>query len=194
MQEALKWHGSSEKPISNYEVQLKLWLYHNVNYERKKPISSLRIEWLFVQTRVHFTKGCFVPSLVEIGLAVLEKKIFKCGFPISLLSPFGKGNCPSFEQTWTCFPRNALSEILLKLADWPWRRTRLLNLINVFLLFHYNLPFEMAWPYIWTNFIKGWNWPSGSGEEDEHVKVYRWLYRRTDDRWTGKLTWASNSG
>ena len=31
----------------------------------------------FEQTWIPFTKGCFVLSLVEIGLVVLEKKIFK---------------------------------------------------------------------------------------------------------------------
>ena len=49
------------------------------------------------------TQGCFVPSLVEIGSVVLEKKIFKfcqCIFAISLLSPLGKGQGPSFEQIW----------------------------------------------------------------------------------------------
>ena len=31
----------------------------------------------FEQTLVLITQGCFVPSLVEIGLVVLEKRIFK---------------------------------------------------------------------------------------------------------------------
>ena len=57
-------------------------------------------------------KGCFVPSLVEIGPAVLEKKNFKfrqCIFTISLLSPLGKVLGPSFEQT--------LCQVWLKLAQ-----------------------------------------------------------------------------
>ena len=48
------------------------------------------------------THGCFVPSLVEIDPVVLKKKIFKVGqciFAISLLSPFGNGWGPLFEQT-----------------------------------------------------------------------------------------------
>ena len=47
-----------------------------------------------------------VPSLVEIGPVVLEKKIFKfcqCIFAISLFSPLQKGHGPSFEQTWITF-------------------------------------------------------------------------------------------
>ena len=43
-----------------------------------------------------------MPGLVELGPGVLEKKIFKsfqCNFTILQLSPFVKGNGPSFEQT-----------------------------------------------------------------------------------------------
>jgi hypothetical protein len=44
----------------------------------------------------------FVPSLIEFGPFVLEKKIFKnfqCIFTLLLLSPLGEGLSPSFEQT-----------------------------------------------------------------------------------------------
>jgi hypothetical protein len=40
--------------------------------------------------------------LIEFGLLVLEKKIFKnfqCILTLSLLSPLGEGLSPSFEQT-----------------------------------------------------------------------------------------------
>ena len=40
----------------------------------------------FEQTEIPFTQGCLVPCLVEIGLMVQEKKIFKfrqCIFSIS---------------------------------------------------------------------------------------------------------------
>ena len=43
-----------------------------------------------------------MPSLVEIGSVVLEKKIFEflqCIFAISLLPPLGQGWDPSLEQT-----------------------------------------------------------------------------------------------
>ena len=42
-----------------------------------------------------------MPSLVEIGPVVVEKKIFKfrqCIFAISKLSSLGEGRGPSFEQ------------------------------------------------------------------------------------------------
>ena len=54
----------------------------------------------FEQTRFPFTQGCFVPSLVEIGPVVLNKKkiqVCQCIFAISLLSPLGKECGPSFE-------------------------------------------------------------------------------------------------
>jgi hypothetical protein len=43
----------------------------------------------------------FVLSLIEFGLLVLEKIFFKnckCIFTLSLLSPLGEGQSPSFEQ------------------------------------------------------------------------------------------------
>ena len=52
-----------------------------------------------------------------------------------------------------------------------------------FSLFHNNLPLEKGRPFILTNLNPlhprmlcakfGWNWPSGSGEDDEMWKVYR---------------------
>ena len=57
----------------------------------------------FEQTLTPYTPGCFVPSLVEIGVVVFEKKIFK-NFNIILhfhyYLPFGKERGPAFEQTW----------------------------------------------------------------------------------------------
>ena len=52
--------------------------------KNKHIIYFMRIEW-FLNVNP-FTQGCFVPNLVEIGLVVLEKKIFKfrqCIFAIS---------------------------------------------------------------------------------------------------------------
>ena len=85
--------------------------------------------------------------------------------------------------------------------------------------FHYFViisPWKRARPFIWTNLNPlhprmlgakfGWNWPSGSGEEDENVKSLRrlrqqqqrqrqrWQRRTTDKFWSEKLTWAFGSG
>ena len=45
---------------------------------RENSLSTLReLKGLsFERTWIHFTQGCFVPSLIEIGPVVLEEKIF----------------------------------------------------------------------------------------------------------------------
>ena len=77
-------------------------------------------------------------------------------------------------------------------------------------------PWKRAGPFIWTNLFPiylrmlcakfGWNWPSGSGEEDENVKSLRQQQqrrqrprrrqrRRTADKfWSKKLMRAFGSG
>ena len=88
------------------------------------------INW---STWIPFTQGCFVPSLVEIGSVVLEKKIF--------------------------------------------------NISSMY--FHYFViisSWKRAWPFIWKNLNPlqarmlcskfGWNWPSGSTEENQISSMY----------------------
>ena len=68
---------------------------------------------------------------------------------------------------------------------------------------------KRAGPFIWNlNSLYprmhcakfAWNWPSGSGEEDENVKSLsqrqrpRRQRRTTDKLWSEKLTWAFSSG
>ena len=79
--------------------------------------------------------------------------------------------------------------------------------------FHYFViisPRKRAGPFIWTNLNPlhprmlcakfGWNWPCGSGEQDENVKSLQRQQRqrrrrRTMDKfWSEKLTWAFGSG
>ena len=55
-----------------------------------------------------------------------------------------------------------------------------LKFVNVFSIFRYHSPLERVWHFILKNLNPlhprmlcakfGWNWPSGSGEEDENVK------------------------
>ena len=85
-------------------------------------------------------------------------------------------------------PKDVSCQVWLKLAQWFWRRN-FLNFVNVFSQFRNYLPLERAGPSIWTNLNPlhprmlcakfGWNWPSGSGEEDENVKSLQ-TNRRTD--------------
>jgi hypothetical protein len=61
--------------------------------------------------------------LIEIGLLVLEKKIFKscqCIFTVFLLT-LGDGQSPSFEQFRISSPKDDLCQVWLKLAQWFWR-------------------------------------------------------------------------
>jgi hypothetical protein len=65
--------------------------------------------------------------LIESGLLVLEKKIlknFQCIFTLSLLSPLGEGQSPSFKKLETPPPKDDLCQVWLKLALWFWRRSR----------------------------------------------------------------------
>jgi hypothetical protein len=67
-------------------------------------ISPSRGAITFIWTNLNFLpQRWFVPSVVKIGLVVLEKKIlkkFQSIFTFSLLSPLGVGISLSFEQTW----------------------------------------------------------------------------------------------
>ena len=103
-------------------------------------------------------------------------------------------------------PKDELCQVWLQLAQWFWRR-RFLKFVNVFLQFHNYLPFKDR-PFNWTNLNPfhskmlcakfGWNWPSGSGEEDQNVESFRWRWQRwwgtTDKFWSEKLTGVFGSG
>jgi hypothetical protein len=68
-----------------------------------------------------------MPSLIEIDLLVLEKKIFlkfQNIFTHLLLSPLGEGQSPSFEQFRIPSPKDDLCQVWLKLVQWFWRRSR----------------------------------------------------------------------
>ena len=74
-------------------------------------------------------------------------------------------------------PKDALCQVWLKLAQWFWSSS-FFNSVNVFSLFISLIisPWKRAGPFIWTNLNPlhprmlctkfGWNWPSGSWEED----------------------------
>ena len=81
---------------------------------------------------------------------------------------------PSLVKLWSPFhPRMLCAKFGWNWAQWFWRR-RFLNFVNVFLQFHYYLPLERAWSFIWTHFncfhptmlcVKfGWKWLSCSGK------------------------------
>ena len=134
----------------------------------------------FDQTWIPYTQRCFVPNLVEIGPAVLEKKIlnFVNVFWNSLFRnylPLEKGKALDLNKLESSSPKDALCQVWLKLAQRFWRN-RFLNFVNVFLLFRNYLPLEKGGPFICTKLNPhhprmhcakfGWNLTYGSGEED----------------------------
>ena len=71
--------------------------------------------------------GCFVLSLVEIGQAVLEKKILKfvnVVSPFRNYLPFGKDVALDLNKLESPSPKDTLCQVWLKLAQWFWRRRR----------------------------------------------------------------------
>ena len=86
-----------------------------------------------------------MPSLVEIGTVVLEKKEFQ-NF-INVFSPFRnylpseKGGALHLIKLESPLPKDALCQVWLKLARWFWRR-RFFKSVNVFSLFRNYLPLE----------------------------------------------------
>ena len=101
------------------QFKSKLWLYHNVDLERKKAIIFLKIEWSwFVKPGVPFTNDCFVPSLVEIGQVVLENifKFRQCIFAISYLSPLGKGVALYLNKIESLFTQGCFAPCLVEIS------------------------------------------------------------------------------
>ena len=64
--------------ISSMVLENKIFKFRQCNFAISKlsPLGKGRGP-SFEQTCITFTQGCFVPSLVEIGSVVLEKKSFK---------------------------------------------------------------------------------------------------------------------
>ena len=103
-------------------------------------LSSPLLEWI----QIPITIECFVSSLVEIGQVVLKKMFF---INIFLLFHYylslEKHVALHLNKLEFRSPKNALCEVWLKLAKW-FERWRFSNIVNVFLLFCYNLPLEKS--------------------------------------------------
>ena len=97
----------------------------------------------FEQIWIPFTQGYFVPSLVETDWAVLEEKIFKLDNVFLLIPvylPLEKGVTLNLYKIKSPSPKDALGQVRLKFAQWFLRK--LLNFVNVCLLFRVYLPFK----------------------------------------------------
>ena len=87
-----------------------------------------------------------MPSLVEIGPVILVKKISKLQFRQCILLfrsylPLEMDGALHLNKLEFLFPKDALCQVWLKLAQWFWKG-RFLNFINVFSLFRYYVPSE----------------------------------------------------
>ena len=89
----------------------------------------------FALNLVFFTQRCFVPSWVNLALWFWRRIKTKMHFCFSKLSPLGKGG----PFIWS--PKDALWQVMLKLAQWFWRRI-FFYFVNVFLLFRNYLPLK----------------------------------------------------
>ena len=85
-----------------------------------------------------FPRRCIVPSLVEIGSVVLERKIFLISSMyfryFAIISPWKRAEPFIWKKPEFLSPNDALCQVWLKLAQWFWRR-RFVNFVNVFSLF-----------------------------------------------------------
>ena len=134
----------------------------------------------FKQTWIPFIQGCTVPSLVETGSVVLEKKIFFNFVNVFALFrnylPLVKGWALHLNNFESPSPKNELCKVWLKFVQWFLRKRFFFNFVDVFTLFRNYFPLERAGPFIWTilnplhqrmNCAKfGWNSSSDSWEED----------------------------
>ena len=119
-----------------------------------------------------------------------------------IISPWKRAGPFNLNKLESPSPKDALCQVWLKLAQWSWRR-RFFNFVNVFSLFRNYLPLVKGGPFIWTNLNPlhprmlcakfGWNWPSGSGGEDENVKSLQ-ADRQTDRQTDGRTDRRRTTG
>ena len=134
--------------------------------------SFLRNKWsLFAKPRVSFCQRCFAPSLVEINQMVLDVIL-----NFLLLSPLGKGRGPlkNLKKPKALHP-TCLIEVGSVVLE-----KKILKFCRC--IFAITLISSLGkGPFIWINLnplrprmlcaMFGWNWPSGSGEEDFKFQI-----------------------
>ena len=150
------------------------------------------------QTWIPLTQRWSVPSWFKLiqwfGKRWFFVQIRQCVFAISLLSPLGKGRALYLNKLESPSPKDDLCQVWLNLTKWFLRRRLFLIYRCIFCNFVIISSRKRAGLFIWTNMIPlhqrmicdkfCWNWPSGSGEEDENVKSLqtdRQTNGRTDD-------------
>ena len=126
---------------SKQKVWTKLWIYTEAGLKLLPSPFEKERGPLFEQIWISFTKGCFVPSLVE----VLGKKTF-----ISL-----------WKRAWPfIWTKDALCQVCLKVNQWFWRRRFFKSQQCIFSIIS---PCKGMWPSFeqtWIPFTQGCFVPS----------------------------------
>ena len=184
------------KPPSNKSTSCQLWLKLAQLFWRKRFLIFVNVFSLF---RNYFPlekggvlhlnnlesplpKDALCQVWLNLALWFWRRRFFNFVNVFSLLRtypPLEKGRALHLKKLESPAPKDALCQVWLTLAQWFWRRG-FLYFVNEFSLFRTYPPWKRAGSFIWGNLITlhqgilcakfGWNWPSGSGEEDENVK------------------------
>ena len=127
----------------------------------------------FQNLNFFFTQRCYVLSLVVIGQVVFN--ILSMYFRYFIIISPWKRAWPFIWTYWIPITQGCFVSSLHGFGQVV-REKIFYNVVNVYLLFHNYLPWKRAWLFIWINLNSfhprmhcakfGWNWPSGSGEED----------------------------
>ena len=132
-------------------------------------------------------KEDFLPSLDYIWRSGSWENVFKflkCTFAISLLSPFGKGQCPIFEETWISFTqcKEDLCQFFVEISTVALEKTifKCQFLFPILLLCPLGEGLGLSFEQTWIPFIKGWFVPSlvenGHMVQDEIFKFRQCIY------------------
>ena len=103
-------------------------------------------------------KNAFAMFGFRIGSVVLEKKIFKfrqCIFSIKNYLPLEKGGALHLDKLESPSPKDALCQVLLKLAQWFWGRRFFLISTMYFPYFVIIFHWKRAGPLLWIPLTQG---------------------------------------
>ena len=133
------------------------FIWRNLNPLHPRMLCA-KIVWNWISGSENFLNSSMFFFLLFLNYLSLEK-----GWALQLK----KLKFPS--------PKDDLCQVWLKLAQWFWRR-RFLNFVKYLSYFIIISPWKRVGPIIWTNLNPlhprmlcatfGWNWLSGTGEED----------------------------
>ena len=161
------------KSINTYDYIITL-----IKRRKKNMINFMIIYCFFIWI---LTQGCFVPKLVEIGSVVLEKRFFwfrQCIFAIfGNYLPLEMGGVHHFNKLESPSPKVMMH---CDKFGWNWLSGYGEEDVSIsWMYFHYfviTTPWKREGSFTWINLNPlhprmlcakfGWNWLSGSGEED----------------------------